>query len=89
MKNNTNRKDEEIWFASMKYGIGWGPPVKWQGWIVLLSYFALILVGIQFIRHSSLFIIPFVVYVFVLTVILLFICWKKGEKPELQWGKKL
>ena len=28
-----------------KYGFGWGFPITWQGWTVLLSYNLLILIG--------------------------------------------
>ena len=34
---------KKIWFPAKKYGNGWGFPVTWQGWIVLLSYILLIL----------------------------------------------
>ena len=67
-------------------GIG---PVTWQGWAVLLTYIALLLLGGLFIRKSPFPIIPFVIYVFILSGIFLYICWKKGEKPDFRWGKKL
>ncbi|WP_319408310.1 hypothetical protein [uncultured Desulfosarcina sp.] len=84
-----NKNNEGIWFPAMKYGIGWGLPVTWQGWIVFLIYIVLVTIGILFLKHSPWLIIPVVVYVFLLTGILLFICFKKGEKIELRWGKKL
>ena len=81
--------DRNIWFRPMKYGIGWGAPATWQGWLVLLAYLALVGAGVPFLQHSPILIIPFVLYVMLLSGILLFICWKKGAKPELRWGKKL
>lgn len=75
-------KNKDIWFPAMKYGVGWGFPVTWQGWAVLLSYFALLFLGTLFIRISPILIFPFIIYTFILTGILIYICWKKGEKPK-------
>ncbi|WP_155325269.1 hypothetical protein [Desulfosarcina ovata] len=84
-----SKNDKDIWFPAMKYGSGWGLPVTWQGWIVFLSYIVLAIIGVLFIKRSPWLVIPFIIYIFVLTGMLLFICWKKGEKSELRWGKKL
>ena len=86
MKETQNK----IWFSAMKYGIGWGLPTAWQGWVVFLAYIVLVLSGILILRISPGFIVAFILYVLILTAILFFICWKKGEKPELRWkGKPL
>ncbi|MBF0232196.1 MAG: hypothetical protein HQK65_04060 [Desulfamplus sp.] len=76
------KDNKEIWFPAMKYGIGWGFPITWQGWIVLLSYVSLLLLGGLLIGNSPFLIIPFVIYVFILSGILFYICWKKGEKSD-------
>jgi hypothetical protein len=76
-----------IWFPVKKYGYGWGLPVAWQGWVVLASYILLLMLGGLFLRTSPFLIAPLVLYVFVLTGVLLYICWKKGEKPRLRLGK--
>jgi hypothetical protein len=81
------KDNKNIWFPAMKYGVGWGLPVTWQGWAVLLSYIALLLLGGLFIGKSTFLIIPFVIYVFILSGIFLYVCWKKGEKPDVRWGK--
>jgi hypothetical protein len=83
------KNDKEIWFPAMKYGVGWGLPIAWQGWVVLLTYIALMLLGGLFIGKSPFMIIPFIIYVFILSGILLYICRKKGEKPDVRWGKKV
>ena len=33
------------WFAPKRYGLGSGLPVAWQGWAVLLAYFAVVTGG--------------------------------------------
>jgi len=82
-------KDKDIWFHAMKYGFGWGLPATWQGWVVLLSYLALVMAGVFFIKRFPWLTIPFVIYVFLLSGVLFFMCRKKGEKPESRWGEKL
>jgi hypothetical protein len=57
------KNDKKFWFPAMKYGVGWGFPVTWQGWAVLLAYIALLFLGGLFIQMSPFLIIPFVIYV--------------------------
>ena len=30
------------WFAAKRYGIGAGPPISWQGWLLTIGYVLLI-----------------------------------------------
>lgn len=80
------------WFKRKLYGWGW-TPAAWQGWCVMLLYIALIL-GLVFTREDA---VPgdpdsgsnfltFALPIIVLTVLLLIITYKKGEKPRWQWG---
>jgi len=75
----------KYWFPAKRYGWGWGPPSAWQGWVVLLSYLALVLAGIPFV-HASKGSLVYVAYVSVLTATLIAICWLKGEPPRWRWG---
>ena len=80
------KEEKDIWFPAKKYGIGWGLPVTWQGWFVSLSYF-LIVVGGSFTltgtpRSEILFL------AFILTILFIYICIKKGEKLKWRWGYK-
>ena len=81
-----------LWFKAKLYGWGWTPAV-WQGWLVILVYIALVLT-LVFTRED---VIPgnpdsgsnFLVFglpIILLTGLLIFICYKKGEKPRWQWG---
>ena len=38
-------KEKDIWFPAIKYGVGWGLPVTWQGWAVMLAYIFFITAG--------------------------------------------
>ena len=87
-KLNLMEDKNKIWFPAMRYGIGWGLPVTWQGWAVLLTYMVLMIVGSAFLTSSPGRFAIFPVYVTCLTALLIFICWKKGERPEWRWGNK-
>ncbi len=86
-KNNPNG----YWFKKKLYGWGW-VPVKWQGWLVLAIYVALLVcsfVGIDAVQDSSSdTLINFAPRFVVLSLVLIWICYKKGEKPGWQWGIK-
>ncbi|HEX3800922.1 MAG TPA: hypothetical protein VH413_19675 [Verrucomicrobiae bacterium] len=80
-------KDKKIWFPAKRYGWGWGPPVCWQGWVVLITWLGALYLGAYLLRpdkHLAWF-IPFVIG---MGIILTGICWIKGEKPSWRWGGK-
>lgn len=82
---------QKPWFKRKLYGFGWYP-ATWQGWLVMAAYvytvvkvFLLIDKGSHSVSDTlEGFVFPFVF----LTVALLFVCYKKGEKPKWQWGKR-
>jgi len=68
-------------------------PAKWQGWCVIFVYILLIL-GLVLSREKD---IPgnpdsgsnfltFALPIIVLTILLVVVAYKKGEKPRWQWG---
>ncbi len=77
------------WFKAKLYGWGW-TPARWQGWVTLLLFIALLL------ANAFLFApdkqsdngqpVVFALTTIVLVAILIFICYKKGERPHWQWG---
>ena len=75
------------WFPAKHYGWGWGLPKVWQGWIVLAVFAVLIFAG-------SLLLLPnygasvFAAYTALLCILLVAICWLKGEPPAWRWGSK-
>ena len=67
--------------AAKRYGWGWGPPSSWQGWVVFVTYFVLIGVTTLLLRPDEN--LPyFLAIVTFLTVLLMVICWIKGESPR-------
>jgi hypothetical protein len=73
------------WFRAKRYGWGWGLPCTWQGWVVLIAYCVLAVAGIPLVR-SSMGPLGYIVYAVLLTIVLLAICWRKGEPPRWRWG---
>ena len=85
LKDNPNH----LWFKRKLYGWGW-VPVRWQGWAVVLAFIVFsILNGIyleQFSEPSNSDIAWFSVRIAIAVVVLIYICYKTGEKPRWQWG---
>jgi hypothetical protein len=75
----------KYWFPAKRYGWGWGLPSAWQGWVILVTYLTLVLGGVAWIQafNGSL---GYAIYVMLLTVTLLAICWRTGEPPRWRWG---
>jgi hypothetical protein len=78
--------ESEYWFRAKKYGWGWGLPVRWQGWAVLIAFFALLAAGNLLLVVLTHHLIWYLGYVGVLTAALLGVCYAKGEPPKWRWG---
>lgn len=81
-------KRPQFWFGLKRYGYGWGLPVRWQGWVVLAVYIALLLGGVHVFEER---VSPRVLLVYfgVLTAILIGVVVAKGERPlRWRWGAK-
>lgn len=82
--------DGKIWFPAKRYGYGWGLPCAWQGWIVVALYAALFAGGVWYFdlrggREPGM-VAGLVIYVTALSAILVYVCWRKGEKARWRWG---
>lgn len=80
--------DDSEWFAPRRYGIGSGPPVRWQGWAVLGAYLVLLGLASLVIRYSW---AGYVSIVTMLTACLMVICarttkggwrWRWGDSDD-------
>lgn len=78
--------NKRIWFRAARYGWGWGLPVSWQGWGVLITYLLLTGLGVYFLIPGDEF--TFYLLQVALTAVLVTVCWIKGETPRWRWGKK-
>lgn len=84
-------KPKKLWFKAKTYGWGW-TPVTWQGWLVValylvcVAYYAKDIGGLEMDTVNRF--ANFFIGLCGLTVLLIWICYKKGEKPRWSWGKK-
>lgn len=78
----------KIWFKAKRYGWGWYP-ATWQGWAVLAIYLVVVIASIPALDDStgepS---VAYYVLVLLATANLIFISYRKGEKPRWRWGDK-
>lgn len=84
--------ERTLWFKAKTYGWGW-TPASWQGWVVLLCYLAVTFVLVFFCapekgEESLNQVVGFAAAVGLPTLILLIICFYKGERPRWRWGEK-
>jgi len=85
-----------IWFPAKRYGWGWGPPIAWQGWLVLGFYFLLVTMAAVILLPSKqasetdtrVDLMYFFGAVIVLSIGLIGVCYAKGEKPSWRWGNR-
>lgn len=85
-----NNNPRGYWFKRKWYGWGW-TPATWQGWVLTIVYVALVLtIGFRVDANShsvSDTLYGIVVPVGILTVVLITICFWRGEKPRWSWGR--
>ena len=76
-------KKNQIWFVNKTYGYGWTPST-WEGWLVLF-FWLIIFIPLTFLVEYNW--ILSMTGIFFITDLLIYIAYKKGEKPRWQWGK--
>lgn len=78
-------KQTRYWFPAKRYGWGWGPPVTWQGWVVVGVHAAL-LAALCLLdpadRHPG----RFWTALAAIIASLIAICWRTGAPPKWRWG---
>ena len=77
----------QYWFPAKRYGWGWGPPITWQGWLVLIACLLSLLLGV-FLFPPREDLLEFIVFTTVVCAALMAICYLKGEPPRWRWGDK-
>lgn len=79
------RRGPPYWFPTKRYGWGWGLPRCWQGWVVLAVYTILLVAGAA-IFPPNLQPVAYAIHTGLISFVLVFICWLKGEPPRWRWG---
>jgi hypothetical protein len=81
-----NIQPRQYWFPAKRYGWGWGLPVVWQGWAVLIGYLvAVTLIASWVPSHADTG--SFLGLLVAVTLLLGLIVWRKGEPPDWHWGE--
>lgn len=79
------QEKRDVWFPAKRYGWGWGFPIAWQGWLVLTVYVTTVLiVTVRLDPERGL--TAWALLVVPLTVLLVLICWLRGDPPKWRWG---
>lgn len=73
---------KNLWFKAKRYGWGWYP-CSWQGWLILLIWGILFIISLITLDHEWL---KNIIFIFIITGVLIYVCYKKGEKPCWRWG---
>ncbi|PIR75110.1 MAG: hypothetical protein CO030_02415 [Candidatus Magasanikbacteria bacterium CG_4_9_14_0_2_um_filter_42_11] len=81
------------WFKRKLFGWGW-QPATWEGWLVLVAYIVIALGNLFFryagsVSEDAQSIYRFLFDTIILTIILILITVRTGEKPRWQWGKRI
>jgi uncharacterized membrane protein YhaH (DUF805 family) len=79
---------KSYWFPAKRYGWGWGPPITWQGWVVTTLWAAALLAGLFLLPHNHYELASRLGFVVIMSVIIVLICYWKGEPPKWRWGDR-
>ena len=82
------QNNQKYWFKAKTYGYGWYP-ATWQGWLIIAVY--LMIFGLLvFIFETDIekYSVFYFISVTVITLLLVYISYKKGEPTKWRWGKK-
>lgn len=88
-------QDKKLWFKAKRYGWGWYPS-SWQGGLITLAYCAgIAVVAIRAVKvteaganTASQFLWNYLPALIILSIVMIWICYKTGEKPRWRWGGK-
>ena len=80
------------WFKRKLFGWGWVPAL-WQGWAVIglfVLYIAWVATGFANDADAGVVsneeVTTFIIKIAIGVAVLLYVCYRKGEKPTWQWG---
>ena len=73
-------------FPAKRSGWGWGPPNAWQGWVVFVAFFVMLIGGAVVLLPGQR-IAAFLEWSVLLAAVLVAICVIKGEPPSWRWDQ--
>lgn len=77
-------QEQKYWFPAKRYGWGWGPPITWQGWVVFASWATAFIPATHYLLPHR----PkvFLIFTVLMSLLLMAICYAKGEPARWRWG---
>ena len=69
--------EKRYWFRAKRYGLGWGLPCSWQGWVFFLAWLAVLIMATIDLMPRRPFL--FALVLGAMTLILVVVCHIKGE----------
>ena len=79
-------KTKKLWFRAKYYGWGWYP-CSWEGWLLILAWAIIFASSVIMIEKNDHEIGRNFAVILFATALLIYICWKTGEKPRWRWGR--
>lgn len=91
------RERSQYWFRAKRYGFGWGLPLRWEGWAVLIGWLVVMIAGsiliplvmindLKLSTGASIFSIS--LFALIMAGLLLGVCYAKGEPAKWRWGEE-
>jgi hypothetical protein len=85
-----DKNTKKPWFRQKRYGYGWGLPLTWQGWLLLVAYFVFIILIVVINADKNYspsdVLLRITLPVIIATLILLIITRITSGKPKWRWG---
>ena len=81
----TNEAD--CWFPAKRHGWGWGLPRRWQGWVALAAFSAVLVAAQRFFPPAA-DPLRFALLAGADALGLIWLCLVKGERPRWRWGDR-
>lgn len=83
---------KRFWFERKTYGWGW-EPATWEGRLTIALYIAVVIICAVYVSATPLtfkgLMIRVNIPIVIATLVLLYLCYTKGETPRWQWGPSL
>lgn len=79
---------DAYWFPAKRYGWGWGPPATWQGWVVVVTWFIILALGLLVLESRRKGLGWMLLFISLMSLVLVLVCYWKGEPPKWRWGDR-
>jgi hypothetical protein len=79
-----NTNNSRYWFRAKRYGLGWGLPLAWQGWVFFFLWLLIVLSGVRLLAPGS----KPMRWVFLSAMVIIFfvVCYWKGDPNGRRWN---